>query len=195
MKAKSAGSAKSALDRLCFATEGEIQRFWDAADLAEVKRWAEVRKADLIEVGVETASRDWIPALALPDIEARLAEAPPPTSRLRILNPFDPLIRDRARLARLFGFEYRIEIFVPAAKRKWGYYVFPLLEGDRFVGRLEVRADRKAGVLNVEKLWPEPGVRWSKKRYQKLDAELERLCRFVDAEKVVWPRAADALAC
>lgn len=183
---------EGALDRLSFGSEGEIQRFWEAADLTEVKRWAKTRQAKLIEVDVETAGKGWMPALALPDIEARMAAAPAPTSRLRILNPFDPLIRDRTRLARLFGFDYRIEIFVPVAKRKWGYYVFPLLEGDRFVGRIEVRADRKAGLLSVENIWSEPGVRWSKKRYQKLDAELERLGRFVDAGNITWSRTADA---
>ena len=86
---------------------------------------------------VETANGDWVSLFAPADIEARLETLPPPTSRLRIINPFDPVVRDRNRLKRLFGFDYRIEIFVPAAKRRFGYYVFPILEGDRFVGRIE----------------------------------------------------------
>ncbi len=177
---------RMALDRLGFASEGEICRFWEATDLPEVKTWTSRNPADLVGVEVESTDGAWLKALAPPDIEARLAAAPAPTSRLRILNPFDPVIRDRTRLARLFGFDYRIEIFVPAAKRRWGYYVFPLLEGDRFVGRIETRADRKSGMLTVDNLWSEPGIRWSKNRQDKLDAELGRLARFVGVPEVVW---------
>lgn len=182
-----------ALDRLGFGNAGEIQRFWDAVSSAEVKSWVEAKSNALIEVEVETADGSLAPALALPDIEARLAVLPAATSRLRILNPFDPAVRDRTRLERLFGFDYRIEIFVPASKRKWGYYVFPLLEGDRFVGRIEARADRKAGLLTVLNFWTEPGVRWGKKRYQKLEAELERFGRFVGITSVIWQKTPEAI--
>ena len=75
--------------------------------------------------------------------------------------------------------EYRNEMFVPAAKRIWGYYVFPLLEGDRFVGRLEAKAHRAKDKLEVINLWPEAGVKWTAARQRKLEAELERLARFV----------------
>ncbi|MGI9491479.1 MAG: winged helix-turn-helix domain-containing protein [Geminicoccaceae bacterium] len=177
---------RSALERIGFGSEGDIYRFWEATDLAEVRAWRAKAGGDLIEVEIETATGDWMPALAPADIETRLNTAPAPTSRLRILNPFDPVIRDRTRLCRLFGFDYRIEIFVPAAKRRWGYYVFPLLEGDRFVGRIETRAHRKDGKLTVDNLWPEAGVRWTKQRQQKLDAELARLARFVSVDDVVW---------
>ena len=119
-----------------------------------------------------------------------LEAAPKPTARLRILNPFDPLIRDRKRLARLFGFEYTVEMFVPAAKRKWGYYVYPLLEGDRFVGRCETKADRKAGVLNVLNVWTEPGVVWTSARAAKFDAELVRLAKLAGTEKIRWAEGA-----
>ena len=119
-------------------------------------------------------------------IETRLNAALAPTSRLRILNPFDPVIRDRNRLTRLFGFDYRIEIFVPAEKRQWGYYVYPLLEGDRFVGRIEVKSDREKGELSVHQLWSEPGVKWTDARQAKLEAELDRMARFVGATDIVW---------
>ena len=87
-----------------------------------------------------------------------------------------------------FGFDYRIEIFVPAAKRTWGYYVFPLLEGDRFVGRIEAKANREQGVLAITNLWSEPGVTWTARRFAKLEAELTRLARFVSVETVTWLR-------
>ena len=180
---------RAALERLGFGSEGEICRFWQATDLSEVKAWAASGGARLIKAEVETATGVWTPVLAPPDIETRLAAAPEPTSRLRILNPFDPVVRDRTRLARLFGFDYRIEIFVPAAKRRWGYYVFPLLEGDRFVGRIETRAERRTGRLLVDNLWPEPGIRWSRRRQQRLQAELARLARLVGVRDVVWTRS------
>lgn len=174
----------AALDRLGIATQAEIKAFWDAVDRAEVANWAERMADHLRPVEVQSAAGDWLPALAPVDIAERLAALAPATSRLRILNPFDPVIRDRTRLARLFGFDYRIEMFVPAVKRIWGYYVFPVLEGHRFIGRIEVKADRKAGTLTVLNTWPEPGVIWPQSRQQKLDAELDRMARFVGVERV-----------
>jgi len=102
------------IDRLGFGTEGSIQRFWDAATNLEVKNWVAKQK-HLVPVEIETAEGTWDAAYAHADIEERLASLPKPSSRLRIVNPFDPVIRDRNRLQKLFGFDYRIEIFVPAA--------------------------------------------------------------------------------
>ena len=76
---------------------------------------------------------------------------------MTFLAPLDPLAWDRDLLERLFGFEYRWEVYVPAAKRRWGYYVLPMLYGDRFVGRIEPRIDRAAGTLRILGLWWEPG--------------------------------------
>lgn len=177
---------REALHRLCFAALGDIQRFWGAVDAREVQAWAKHAAPEIVPVEVECGDGSWFSAVAPADIEQRLAEASAPTSRLRIINPFDPAIRDRARLARLFGFEYRIEIFVPQAKRRWGYYVYPLLENDRFVGRIEVKANRKADQLHVLQLWSEPGVNWSNRRLEKLEAELVRLARFVGINEVYW---------
>lgn len=176
------GLCDGALSRLGVATPGEVQKFWDACDRAEVAAWAD--RAAPIAVRIESADGGWTSALAAPDIEDRIARLRPPTSRLRILNPFDPAIRDRNRLSRLFGFDYTVEMFVPAAKRKWGYYVFPLLEGDRFVGRIDAKCDRRAGVLSVLNQWWEPGRRRSTARQARLDAELVRLARLVGADRV-----------
>lgn len=183
---------RNALDRMAFGSEGDIQRFWAAVSNSEAKRWATRHVADLVPVEISCADKSTVCILAPPDIEDRLAKAQAPTSRLRILNPFDPVIRDRNRLKRLFGFDYTVEMFVPAAKRRWGYYVYPLLEGDRFVGRIEVKADRKAGQLNVLRLWLESKVTWTPARAEKLDAELARLARFVGLEHVTWTDQAAA---
>ena len=73
------------------------------------------------------------------------------------MSPFDPLIRDRNRTERLFDFRYRIEVFVPEARREYGYYVFPLLERDRLIGRIDMkRAKKDDGTLSVTGLWLEP---------------------------------------
>ena len=118
------------------------------------------------KVEIETSEGQWIKGVAPANIEDRLVSLTPATSRLRILNPFDPVIRDRKRLKRLFGFDYRVKMFVPAAKRIWGYYVFPILEGHRFVGRIEIKGDRKNSVLYVTNFWPENGITWQKSRYR-----------------------------
>lgn len=175
---------KNAIDRLSFATIGEIGRFWDAMTAREAKAWC--AGAPLIPVDIETANGGSYAALAPVDIEARLNALSTPTSRLRILNPFDPAIRDRTRLERLFGFDYRNEMFVPKTKRRWGYYVYPLLEGDRFVGRIELKADRKSGELFVIGFWPGLGTRWGAARHAKLDAELARFARFAGLSKIKW---------
>ncbi|MFN0047461.1 MAG: winged helix-turn-helix domain-containing protein [Sphingorhabdus sp.] len=177
---------RGALDRLGFATPGEVQRFWGAVSAAEVRSWLAVVSDQLEVAEIETAAGDWMKCFAPANLEALLNDATAPTSRLRIINPFDPVARDRDRLLRLFGFDYRIEIFVPPAKRKWGYYVYPLLEGDRFVGRIEIRSDRKKGLLEVKQLWAENGVTWTNAREGKLDAELSRLARLVDAKAIDW---------
>jgi uncharacterized protein len=176
----------NALERLGFASEGDLQRFWGAVELNEVKAWAKKRRKNIVDVEIRSADGAAFNALALAGIEDRLRQLKAPTSRLRILNPFDPVIRDRSRLKRLFGFDYRVEMFTPAAKRQYGYYVYPMLEGDRFVGRIEVKADRKAGNLNVINMWWEESIRITGARRRKLDAELERMGRFIGVKDIQW---------
>ena len=177
---------RNALNRLGFAMAGEIARFWGAASAAEVKRWLEGVSDQLETVEIETAAGTRVKCFAPANMEALLNDVTQPTSRLRIINPFDPVARDRDRLLRLFDVDYRIEIFVPPAKRKWGYYVYLLLEGDRFVGRIELKSDRKKRALEVKQLWAENRVTWTSARADKLDAELGRLALLVDARSVDW---------
>ncbi|PIB26833.1 hypothetical protein BFP76_10575 [Amylibacter kogurei] len=176
---------RNALDRLGFASLGEIQRFWDASSAVETRAWAAGSDCHT-SVKIQTSDGQWVDAIAPVDIEQRVNALSKPTSRLRILNPFDPVVRDRDRLKRLFGLDYRIEIFVPAAKRKWGYYVYPILESDRFIGRIEMKADRKEGCINVINFWPDSAVKWTDARWQKLHSELARMARFIGVDHVHW---------
>jgi hypothetical protein len=135
-----------------------------------------------------TARNAW----AVPDWEERAANLPPAPPRIRLLSPFDPILRDRRRCLRLFGFDYRFEAFVPEAQRQHGYYVLPILEGERLVGRLDPKLHRDRGLLEVRGLWWEPGLRKSKARQAALEAALDRLARFVGAER--WSIAPPAPA-
>ncbi len=178
-------ACRSALERLGFATHGEIAAFWNLVSPDEAKAWVEARRDELRPVLVEPADGGKPRAShAFAGFPADRGDIPEPPNRLRVLSPFDPLIRDRNRTERLFGYFYRIEIFVPEPKRQYGYYVFPLLEGDRLVGRIDMKADRKAGTLDVKRLWWEPGVRASAGRLEKLEAELARLAKFSGVETV-----------
>ncbi len=176
----------SALDRLGFATPGEICAYWNAVTPQEARDWckAELAAGRVTGIAVEGADGGHRHSLARPDVLARAAAAPAPPARLRVLSPFDPALRDRARAERLFGFHYRIEVFVPEAQRRYGYYVFPLLEGARLAGRIDMKARRDAGVLQVRALWPEAGLRFGAGRMARLAAELDRMARFAGCERV-----------
>jgi uncharacterized protein YcaQ len=105
----------------------------------------------------------------------------PVPQRTTLLSPFDRLIHDRNRAEALWGFFYRLEMYVPKAKREYGYYVLPVLHGDRIVGRIDPNYDRKTGVLTVNAVYPEDGARFP---HAALDRTLKRLARWLGAEKV-----------
>lgn len=162
---------------------------------AEARGWcaAEQAAGRLEEIDVEAADGSLRPAFARPGWADDPALTREPPKRLRVLSPFDPALRDRKRAARLFGFDYRIEVFVPEAQREYGYYVFPLLQGDRLVGRVDMKAHRDLDVLHVTALWPERGVRWGKGRQAAFEAELHRLLPLAGVRRVSfsdgWLRA------
>ena len=106
-------------------------------------------------------------------------EPPPRRPYTTFLSPFDPLIRNRDRTHALWNFHYRIEIYVPKEKRQYGYFVLPILHGDRLIGRIDPVFDRKAGVLRINNVWWEPGA-----REVSLERPLRRLAAFLRADSI-----------
>lgn len=156
------------------------QRVWDLGERwypqdVEQLSWPEARA--LLEqrrrraLGVRLEKGEW---RAEPD--ATDGKVP---ARTTFLSPFDRLIHDRDRAEALFGFYYRLEMYVPKAKRQYGYYVLPILRGDRLVGRIDPVFDRKAGVLRVNSVHWEPGV-----KPVSLDKPLRDLARWVGAGSI-----------
>jgi uncharacterized protein YcaQ len=97
--------------------------------------------------------------------------------RTALLSPFDRLIHDRARAEELFDFEYTLEMYKPAAKRRWGYYALPILHEDRLVGKLDAVADRKASVLRVNAIHED--VKFTRVMTKAVQAELEDLASWL----------------
>jgi uncharacterized protein YcaQ len=102
-----------------------------------------------------------------------------------LLSPFDNLLWDRPLLERLFGFRHVIEVYKRQHEREFGYYVLPLLAGDRIVGRADLKADRSAGLLYVKRFHREPGVRGNVEA--KLERAAARLARALGLEAVRFP--------
>lgn len=174
-------ACSTALERLGFATPGELAAFWDVISPAEAAAWCEAQPAGaLVEVVCACAMAEGKDkrAYARPETVEAVRDLTPPPGAIRVLSPFDPAIRDRKRAETLFGFGYRIEIFVPAAKRQYGYYVFPLLEGERFIGRLDMKRDREADALRVAALWLEPRLTLTPGRLAKLEKALGEVAAF-----------------
>ncbi len=109
----------------------------------------------LTRVAVEGSKGAWY---ATTEVLDRTGELPPGHHTVA-LSPFDNVLCDRARTAELFGFDHRLEIYTPREKRRWGYYVLPILHGERFVARADLKLDRDARVLRVLSLHEEPGRR------------------------------------
>jgi uncharacterized protein len=145
-----------------------------------------VERGDLVPVQVEgLTGKRFVLAEDVPLLEAP-PEVPPSVA---FLPPFDALVWDRRLLADLFGFEYVWELFVPPEKRRWGWYVLPILFGDRLVGRIEPRIDRAAGRVQVLGLWWENGFdrRRTEGFVDALREALRAYLRFAGATALDWP--------
>ncbi|MEP6562077.1 MAG: crosslink repair DNA glycosylase YcaQ family protein, partial [Nakamurella sp.] len=178
--------AKRSLTALAARSHG-IGTVADLADYYRIAK-AETRVAldELIEDGkvIPVQVDGW----AEPGYLHRDARIPRRVAGSALLCPFDPLIWERARTERLFDLRYRIEIYTPAPKRQFGYYVFPLLVGEELVGRFDVKADRSGSRLLVQASWLEEGAD-PRAAAEAAANELTKMATWLDlAEIVVLPR-------
>jgi uncharacterized protein len=144
---------------------------WIRAGTAATQRRLEALASEGELIGCEVEG--WkLPGYVHPDNVALLDDGPLPEARTTLLSPFDPITWDRQRALELFDFDYKIECYTPAAKRKYGYFTLPILFDDALVGRLDAKAHRKDGVLEVKAVHLEPGVAVSGELVEQLAATL-----------------------
>jgi uncharacterized protein YcaQ len=182
-------ACRTALERLGTATTREIVHFWAAISMEQAKTWLKSAAAsgEVIPVTLESADGSPPrPAFALANLRARIARVPEPPAGIRLLCPFDPVLRDRARAKRLFNFDFRFEGFVPMAQRKHGYYVMAILEGGRFVGKLDPKFDRARGTLKIGTIWWEPNIKPTRKRRADLEEGVEKLADWIGAKAIEY---------
>ena len=146
------------------------------------------RSGEIIPVEVDGLKGQWWVRAA--DVDALRDDGFKP--RTALLSPFDNLLCDRGRTEELFGFSHRLEIYTPKVKRQWGYFVLPILHGDRLIGRADLAVDRKAGRLVAHAIHREPDAPRGKAVATAIRRELERLAKWQGATDLDVRQAPDA---
>jgi uncharacterized protein YcaQ len=173
-----AWACRTAIERLGVASPSEVAAFWQSISAASAARWcaAAAARGEIAAVTFEAAAGK-VPraSYAVLDWRQRARRKAASLGRIRLLCPFDPILRDRRRALRLFGFDFRFEGFVPAGQRQHGYYVMPMLQGERLIGRIDPKLHRTTGRLEVRSVAWEPGTQASRRRTAALETAVGRL--------------------
>lgn len=178
-------AAQRSLRALGVATRKQVAEHFTRGRYPDLQSVLEELEAagTVVRAEVEGGPETWyVHAEDLPMLERLRAGGWEP--RTTLLSPFDNLICDRARTERLFGFEFRLEIYVPKAKRRYGYFVMPILHGDRLVGRVDPVLDRKRRRLVLNGMHAEPRAPAAGRAIRRA---VEDLAAFVGAEDVAYP--------
>jgi uncharacterized protein YcaQ len=148
-----------------------------------------VAEGHIIAVSINEGDTTWpgqwyIHAKDIPLLEQLAAGEWQP--RTRLLSPFDNLIIDRERTELMWGFHFRLEIYVPKTKRQYGYYVLPMLHGERLIGRIDPKMDRKTGTLHINAVYVEPDIPQDTVTAQAIAAAIAELGEFLEATEIVY---------
>jgi len=184
-------AALKALNALGVATPQQIKAHFIRGRYPTLKAsLAALEKAGRVErVNVEGASGEWfMPVDLVPVLDDDDLNSAEPTAQL--LSPFDNLICDRKRTQQLFNFDYTIEIYVPKDKRKFGYYVLPILYADArgcaLIGRVDAQMDRTAGILQVNQIYAEPDAPMDRATGRAVARAVEALAAFLSAGRIIY---------
>ena len=171
------------LGRQGFAAPDSIRWGWRRSDAVDAAIGELIDAGEIVRVAVEGLERDHVALAsaleAMPRRTGRRGKRP-----LHILSPFDSLVMNRGRLRALFGFDCKLECYMPEPKRRWGYFCLPILWGDEFIGRLDAKAERKPKTLTVRKLMFEAGFKDFDAMLSPLAAELRAFAAFNGCERV-----------
>lgn len=181
-------TAVRALRALGIATEFDINRYFVRGRYWYLKETLEEleNEQEILKVEIEEGKKR--PQYFIREEDTRLLDSIEHLDwdgNLRLISPFDNIITIRERAKRLFNFEYTLEQFFPEEKRKFGTYVLPVLWRDHLAGRIDVKLDKKKGVLNVNAVYAEPGFETDLEIPEKLNETLKEFSAFLGAEKVV----------
>ncbi|MEW5718137.1 MAG: crosslink repair DNA glycosylase YcaQ family protein [Chloroflexota bacterium] len=186
-------AAQRSLRALGVATPRQIQQHFIRGRypnlthvLAELEKEKRIERAQIVADGNAWKGDWYIHTDDIPLLEKLSAGDWEP--RATPLSPFDNLICDRARTKLLFDFDYAMEIYTPKAKRKYGYYVLPILHGDQFVGRMDMAMDRARGALVINAVYAERDAPKSRAAVRAVADAVERLAEFLRAQKIELPR-------
>lgn len=176
---------RRAIQAYGIATKSDINKYLQYIDKksVEIQLPKMVKKKEITQITIP-GSKDIY--FALSDDLDTLVSLKQSEPKVHILSPFDNAIILRDRIKKLFDFDYALECYLPAPKRKFGYFVLPLLWGEDFIGRMDVKAERKKQQLVIRKIFPEDGVTYSDEFIHSFTEKLRSFAEFNDCPKIIF---------